>query len=99
MVYDIVAKNDDVLWLMYNSADSADKQLKSNCFCPANISKSMQSVPIWDKSPGTPSGSNNDANSKASTVTVSYQDGCTFIICVSHCLFVPLGLTSFMKDQ
>ena len=33
------------------------------------------------------------------TVTVSYLNGCTFLICVLHCLFFPLGLASYMEDQ
>ena len=31
-------------------------------------------------------------------VMISYQSGCTFLICISHCIFFPLGLTSFTED-
>ena len=31
-------------------------------------------------------------------VTISYQSDCTLLICMSHCTFFPLGLTSFMED-
>ena len=32
-------------------------------------------------------------------VMVSYLNGCTFLICVLHCLFFPLGLASYTEDQ
>ena len=32
-------------------------------------------------------------------VMVSYLDGYKFVIWMSHCLFFPLGLTLFTKDQ
>ena len=32
-------------------------------------------------------------------VTVSYLNGCTFLLCVLHCLFFPLGLASYIEDQ
>ena len=31
-------------------------------------------------------------------VMVSYLDSCTFLICVLHCLFFPLGLASYTED-
>ena len=32
-------------------------------------------------------------------VTVSYLSNTTFLLCVLHCLFFPLGLASYMEDQ
>ena len=32
-------------------------------------------------------------------VMVSYLDGCTFLLCMSRCLFFPLGLTSYTEDH
>ena len=32
-------------------------------------------------------------------VTVSYLDGCTFLICVLCCLFFPLGLALYTEDR
>ena len=32
-------------------------------------------------------------------VTVSYLNGHTFLLCVLHCLFFPLGLALYMEDQ
>ena len=36
---------------------------------------------------------------KRGNVTVSYLDGYEFVICMSHCLFFPLGPISFIEDQ
>ena len=32
-------------------------------------------------------------------IMVSYLEGCSFLICMSYCLFFPLGLTLYMEDQ
>ena len=32
-------------------------------------------------------------------VTVSYLDDCSLLICVSHCHFLPLGLTTFTEER
>ena len=32
-------------------------------------------------------------------VMISYLNGCTFLICVLHCMFFPLGLASYTEDQ
>ena len=36
---------------------------------------------------------------KRDNVTVSYLDGCTFLICVLHSQFFPLGLVLYTEDQ
>ena len=33
------------------------------------------------------------------SIMVSYLDGHTFLISVSHCQFFPLGITSYMEDH
>ena len=35
----------------------------------------------------------------APSVMISYLDGCTFLLCMSHCHFLPLGLTLYMEDR
>ena len=35
---------------------------------------------------------------KRGNVTISYLDGCTFLICVLYCMFFSLGLVSYTED-
>ena len=36
---------------------------------------------------------------KRGNVTISYLGGCTFLLCVLHCTFFPLGLALYTEDH
>ena len=45
--------------------DGFDEQLKTDGFCPTNIPLSVESLPSWDKTPGSPAITDGDGNPEA----------------------------------
>ena len=61
----IVAVDGDVLWAANAARESKHKELESDCLCPGNVLFSFKCLPAWDKSPGSPSLTNDDSNTDA----------------------------------
>ena len=57
----------DMLFLVEDSVDSTDKELKTEGLCPTDVPLSIGALPTWEKSPGMPSLSDDNANSNTRT--------------------------------
>ena len=61
----VVAVDGDVLWAVNAAREGEQKELKSHCLCPCDVSLSLKCLPSGDESPGSPLFANDDSNTDA----------------------------------